>query len=63
MPLKATFFLATSCITAIATVGCIFELTGSPKYGVVPTFIILLVSLPATFFLFSAAIKEGRAAQ
>jgi hypothetical protein len=61
---KSGLFLAGTCITAIAAVGSIFELSsGTPDYGVVPTAIILALSIPLTVILFLAAVKDTKANQ
>lgn len=53
--------LLSSSVLAIATIGCIFELTGGhPTYGFNVTAGILTVSLPSFLFLFYAAIKKGQ---
>ncbi len=59
---KSGLFLAGSCILAIAAVGCIFELSsGQPDFGVLPTTVILVVSVPLGVFLFLAAVRDARA--
>lgn len=58
---KSGIFLGTCCITAIAAVGSVFELTsGEPDFGVQTTAIILALSVPLTIFLFIAAVKDAR---
>ena len=53
--------LLTSSILAIASVGCVFELTGGhPMYGSTVTSGILAVSLPSFLFLFYSAIRKGQ---
>lgn len=55
------FLLLSSSVLAIATVGCVFELTGGhPTYGPNLTSAILAVSLPGFLFLFYAAIRKGQ---
>lgn len=49
---KSCLFLAVSCITAIAAVGSIFEITsGEPDLGIQNTVIILGLSIPLSGFL------------
>ena len=53
-----------SCITAIAAVGSIFELSsGTPQLGVSVTEIILAGSIPLSGFLFYAAVRDAKANQ
>ena len=59
---KSGLFLACSCITAIAAVGSIFELTsGQPDLGTQNTAIILGLSIPLTALFFFAAVKDAKA--
>ena len=59
---KSGLFLGGSCITAIAAVGSVFELTsGQPDLGVQVTAIILALSIPLTGFFFFAAVRDARA--
>ncbi|MER3434288.1 MAG: hypothetical protein C4288_12885 [Leptolyngbya sp. ERB_1_1] len=59
---KSGLFLGTSCVAAIAAVGCIFELTsGNPEYGSLVTGIILAVSAPLTVICFMVAVADARA--
>ncbi|HLO84068.1 MAG TPA: hypothetical protein VK203_03495 [Nostocaceae cyanobacterium] len=59
---KSGLFLGGSCITAIAAVGSIFELTsGQPDLGVQTTAIILALSIPLTGLFFLAAVRDARA--
>jgi hypothetical protein len=59
---KSGLFLACSCITAIAAVGSVFELSsGTPDLGTQTTSIILALSIPLTGFFFFAAVKDARA--
>jgi hypothetical protein len=61
---KSGLFLAGSCITAIAAIGSIFELTSkTPQLGAAPTGIILALSIPLTVLLFWAAVRDARANQ
>lgn len=61
---KSGLFLMGSCITAIAAVGSIFELSsGTPQLGVSVTEIILAGSIPLSGFLFYAAVRDARANQ
>ncbi|MDY6805822.1 MAG: hypothetical protein SXA11_18740 [Cyanobacteriota bacterium] len=60
----SNLLLAGCCIAAIAAVGSVFELSsGQPDLGVLPTSIILSLSIPATVALFYAAVKVARANQ
>jgi hypothetical protein len=57
-------FLGGSCITAIAAVGSVFELSsGVPQLGSVLTGVILAVSVPLTVVFFLAAVRDTRANQ
>ena len=59
---KSSILLLLSCITAIAAVGCIFELSsGMPELGQTNTAIILAISVPATIACFVLAVMDGRA--
>jgi hypothetical protein len=59
---KSGLFLGGSCITAIAAVGSVFELSyGQPDFGVQTTAIILALSIPLTVVFFIAAVKDARA--
>jgi hypothetical protein len=59
---KSGLFLAGACITAIAGVGSVFELSsGQPDLGVQVTTIILGLSIPLTGLFFIAAVKDARA--
>lgn len=59
---KSGIFLAGSCITAIAAVGSVFELTsGQPDLGTQNTAIILGLSIPLTIIFFLAAVKDAKA--
>lgn len=61
---KSGLFLAGSCITAIAAIGSIFELTSkAPQLGIAPTGIILALSIPLTVLLFWAAVRDARSNQ
>lgn len=61
---KSGVFLAGSCITAIAAVGSIFELSsGTPQLGTLVTSVILAIATPATGLLFFAAIQDAKANQ
>jgi hypothetical protein len=57
-------FLGGSCITAIAAVGSVFELSsGIPQLGNVLTGVILAVSVPLSVVFFLAAVRDTRANQ
>jgi hypothetical protein len=59
---KSGLFLGGSCVTAIAAVGSIFELSyGQPDLGVQATAIILILSIPLTGLFFFAAVRDARA--
>jgi len=61
---KSSLLLAGSCITAIAAVGSIFELSsGTPQLGSLVTGIILALSIPLTGLLFYAAVQDANANQ
>ncbi len=63
MYMKSQLLLVSSAVSAIAFVGCIFELSsGAPKWGELPTWGILLVSFPVTVILFFNAVKMARTA-
>jgi len=57
----AGVLLLLSSVGAIASIGCVFELSsGHPQYGVPVTATILAVSLPAFIASYVAAIKKGQ---
>jgi hypothetical protein len=59
---KSGLFLAGSCITAIAAVGSVFELSyGDPNLGFQTTAIILGLSIPLTGLFFLAAVRDAKA--
>ena len=61
---KSGVLLLGSCITAIAAVGSIFELSsGTPDLGPTVTGIILAASIPLTGLFFWAAVQDTRANQ
>ncbi|MEX0268715.1 hypothetical protein AB3R30_06220 [Leptolyngbyaceae cyanobacterium UHCC 1019] len=61
---KSGILLAGSCITAIAAVGSVFELSsGEPELGSLVTGIILALSIPLTIGCFLAAVRDTRANQ
>ena len=61
---KSGVLLLGSCITAIAAVGSIFELSsGTPDLGNTVTGIILAASIPLTGLFFWAAVQDTRANQ
>ncbi len=58
---KSGLLLALSCITAIAAVGSIFELSsGEAQLGNLVTGIILALSVPLTGIFFYAAVQDAR---
>lgn len=61
---KSGICLALCCITAIAAVGSIFELSsGTPELGSTTTGLILAASIPLTAILFWVAVQDTRANQ
>lgn len=61
---KSGILLALCCITAIAGVGSVFELSsGEPDLGNLTTSIILAASIPLTGVLFWAAVRDTKANQ
>ncbi|QZZ18846.1 hypothetical protein J5X98_15435 [Leptothermofonsia sichuanensis E412] len=61
---KSGVFLAGSCISAIAAVGSVFELSsGNPELGGLTTGIILAVTTPLVVIFFLAAVRDARANQ
>ena len=59
---KSGALLALCCVTAIAGVGSVFELTsGQPELGSMTTGIILALSIPLTGICFWAAVQDTRA--
>ncbi|MBC6436359.1 hypothetical protein FM036_46635 [Nostoc sp. HG1] len=61
---KSGILLAGSCITAIAAVGSVFELSsGEPELGSLVTGIILAFSIPLTIVCFLVAVQDTRANQ
>lgn len=61
---KSGVLLALCCITAIAAVGSVFELSsGNPELGSLTTEIILAASVPLTGLLFWGAVQDTKANQ
>lgn len=61
---KSSALLGISCVTAIAAVGCVFELAyGTPRFGSLATGAILALTVPLTVLLFLAAVRDARANQ
>lgn len=59
---KSGALLALCCITAIAGVGSVFELSsGQPELGSMTTGIILALSIPLTGVSFWAAVQDTKA--
>ncbi len=59
---KSGVLLLGSCITAIAGVGSVFELSsGNPELGTMTTGVILALSIPLTVLFFVVAVKDTRA--
>jgi hypothetical protein len=51
-----------SCISAIASVGCVFELSsGNPELGTAVTGTILAIAVPLTAVLFAVAVRNSEA--
>ena len=58
---KSGVFLAASCVSAIAAVGSVFELSsGQPQLGALVTGVILAIAIPATIALFYAAVRSAK---
>jgi hypothetical protein len=58
---KSGVLLLVCCISAIAAVGCVFELnSGTPELGYTTTEGILAAAIPSTIFLFFAAVKDTK---
>ena len=61
---KSGVCLLLCCITAIAGVGSVFELSsGNPELGTMITSIILAASIPLTAILFWIAVQDTKANQ
>lgn len=61
---KSGICLLLCCITAIAGVGSVFELSsGSPELGTIVTASILAASIPLTVILFWIAVQDTKANQ
>ena len=59
---KSGAYLGIACLTAIAAVGSMFELSsGDPDWGTAPTAVILALSIPSGILAFMAAVKDARA--
>jgi hypothetical protein len=59
---KSGILLLVSCLTAIAGVGSVFELTsGNPELGQMTTSVILAASIPLTAICFWLAVADSRA--
>ncbi|MBF2057881.1 MAG: hypothetical protein IGQ45_11860 [Cyanobacterium sp. T60_A2020_053] len=59
---KSGVLLLLSCISAIACVGCVFELSsGNPELGQDLTRFIFGLSIPITVLSFIFAVKDARA--
>ena len=62
MTSKSGVFLLGACITAIAAVGSVFELSsGMPELGAATTTAILIASIPLTGLFFWAAVEDTKA--
>ncbi|MFM2310769.1 MAG: hypothetical protein RLZZ04_45 [Cyanobacteriota bacterium] len=61
---KSGICLLLCCITAIAGVGSVFELSsGNPELGGTVTGLILAASIPLTVLLFWVAVQDTKANQ
>jgi len=59
---KSGVLLLLSCVTAIASVGSVFELSsGVPQLGQTNTSVILGLSIPLTIVFFVLAVIDARA--
>lgn len=59
---KSGALLGVACLTAIAAVGSMFELSsGEPDWGTYPTALVLGLSIPTGILSFIAAVKDARA--
>lgn len=59
---KSGALLGVACLTAIAAVGSMFELSsGDPDWGTAPTAVILALSIPTGILSFIEAVKDARA--
>lgn len=59
---KSGLLLAGACISAIAAVGCVFELTsGDPDLGINITAAILTAAIPLTGLCFWGAVLDAKA--
>ncbi|WP_144870267.1 hypothetical protein [Hyella patelloides] len=64
MTVKSGICLALCCISAIAAVGSVFELSsGQPELGSTTTTLILAISIPVTMILFWIAVQDTKANQ
>ena len=62
MTAKSGILLLVSCITAVACVGCVFELSsGTPELGQTVTAVILAICVPTTIASFVLAVLDTRA--
>ncbi len=59
---KTALFLGVTCVSAIAAVGSVFELSsGEPQLGSPLTTVILALSIPLTVVCFYVAVRDARA--
>jgi len=59
---KSGALLGVACLTAIAAVGSMFELSsGDPDWGKAPTAVVLALSIPVGILSFIEAVKDARA--
>mmetsp|Transcript_20967 Transcript_20967/g.31792 ORF Transcript_20967/g.31792 Transcript_20967/m.31792 type:complete len:152 (-) Transcript_20967:187-642(-) len=63
IPLPSPVLLGSAMVLGIASIGSIFELTGTeaPQYGFVPTMAIAVIGLPSCLYLFYASILKAQA--
>ncbi len=60
---KSAILLLLACVSAIAAVGCVFELSyGEPDLGFGTTQLILAGSVPVTVISFVLAVMDARQA-
>ncbi len=64
MTAKSGILLLMCCVSAIASVGSIFELSsGNPDLGNTNTILILIITIPLTVIFFWTAVMDTRANQ
>jgi hypothetical protein len=61
---KSGILLLMACVSAIAAVGSVFELSsGTPDLGNSLTILILIITIPLTVIFFWTAVMDARANQ